>query len=185
MFRRRHKQPLTRRLREFFWPSIGFRRSTRYLMHRIGRMPGTPTSIAVGFACGVAIAFTPFVGFHLAIAALIAWAVRGSPLAAAIGTLVGNPWTIPLILIGIYHLGAWILGAQSHHHLPHHVGFSYMARHPFQVLLPMTVGSVPVAIAAWIVSFFTARLLVAGYHRRRHLRRSTPAARRRRGNKEE
>src|SRR5215469_9817947 len=109
MFRRRHKLLLSRRLRELFWPSIGFGRSSRYLMHRIGRIPGTPGTIALGFAIGVGTAMTPFVGLHLAIAVLIAWILRASALAAAIGTLAANPWTIPLIMLGIYKLGAFIL----------------------------------------------------------------------------
>jgi uncharacterized protein (DUF2062 family) len=173
MFRRRQKPTLSRRLREFVWPSIGFRRSTRYLAHRIARMPGTPASIAVGFACGVAVVFTPFVGFHLVIALVLAWIVRGSPLAAAIGTLASNPWTIPVILVGTYKLGARMLGAQSHHHLPRDVNFIYMLHHPLQVLLPMAVGSIPLAAAAWIITYFPARFLVERYHRRRELRRRT------------
>ncbi len=172
MFRRRRKQSLLRHVREFFWPRIGFARSTRYLMHRIGRMPGTPTSIAVGFACGAAIACTPFVGFHLGIALVVAWAVRGSPLAAAIATqIVGNPWTIPLILLGIYHLGARMLGEASLHRLPQEVHVGYIFHHPLQVMLPMMLGSIPVGAAVWLISFFPARYLVSRYHHARTLRR--------------
>jgi len=171
MFRRRNKLPLSRRLRELFWPSIGFGRSWRYLMHRIGRIPGTPGSIAFGFALGVGVAMTPFVGLHLAIAVLIAWILRASVLAAAIGTLAANPWTIPLIIIGIYKLGALMLGEGSHHHLPRHVSFFYIVHHPLQVLLPMMLGSIPLALSVATASFFAARALVAEYHRRRRMRR--------------
>jgi hypothetical protein len=172
MFRRRQKRSPLDHLREFFWPRIGFARSTRYLAHRIGRMPGTPTSIAVGFACGAAIACTPFVGFHLGIALVVAWVVRGSPLAAAIATqIVGNPWTIPFILLGIYHLGARMMGESSLHHLPAEVHVSYIFHHPGQVMLPMILGSIPVAIAVWLISFFPARFLVSRYHLRRTTRR--------------
>jgi uncharacterized protein len=172
MFRRRQKQSLLHHLREFFWPSIGFGRSTRYLAHRIGRMPGTPTSIAIGFACGAAVACTPFVGFHLGIALVLAWIIRGSPLAAAIATqIVGNPWTIPFILLGTYRLGAHMLGKSSLHRLPSEVHVSYVFYHPGQVMLPMTLGSIPVAIAVALISFFPTRFLVSRYHRRRKLRR--------------
>ena len=178
MFRRREKKSLLNHLRDFFWPSIGFARSTRYLAHRIGRMPGTPTSIAVGFACGAAIACTPFVGFHLGIALVVAWIIRGSPLAAAIATqIVGNPWTIPFILLGIYHLGAWMLGESSLHRLPHEVHIGYIFRHPLQVMLPMTLGSIPVAVVVGLVSFFPARFLVSRYHLQRTMRRDRGKAR--------
>ena len=171
MFRRRQKLSPPQRLREFVWPSMGFRRSTRYLAHRVARMPGTPSSIALGFACGVGVIFTPFVGLHLVIALVIAWALRGSPLAAAIGTLASNPWTIPPILIGTYKLGARMLGAQSHHHLPRDVSFLYMLHHPLQLLLPMTLGSIPMALAAGTITYFPARYLVNKYQHRRHQRR--------------
>ena len=171
MFRRRQKLSPPQRLREFVWPSMGFRRSTRYLAHRVARMPGTPSSIALGFACGVGVIFTPFVGLHLVIALVVAWVLRGSPLAAAIGTLASNPWTIPPILIGTYKLGARMLGAQSHHHLPRDVSFLYMLHHPLQLLLPMTLGSIPIALAAGVITYFPARYLVDRYQHRRHQRR--------------
>ncbi len=185
MFRRRQKPSLYQRLREFLWPSSGFRRSTRYIAHRIVRMPGTPTSIALGFACGVAVVFTPFVGLHLVLALIIAWLLRGSLLAAAIGTLASNPWTIPVILYGTYELGARVLGEHSRHHLPHDVSLPYMLHHPLQLLLPMVVGSVPVAIAAGVIVFFPARFLVVRYQRRRELRRRNPVVREDPGEREE
>ena len=184
MFRRREKQSWARHLREFFWPSAGFRRSTRYLVHRIGRLPGTPTSIAVGFACGAAVAFTPFVGFHLAIALMLAWLLRGNPWAAGIGTLLANPWSVPVILYGIYHIGAWMLRESNQHHLPREVGSLYIMRHPLEVLLPMTLGSIPIVIAVWLISFFAARQLVTGYHRRRQERTEDRQDKRRRGKEE-
>jgi uncharacterized protein (DUF2062 family) len=172
MFRRRQKPTFWYHLREFFWPSMGFVRSTRYVAHRIGRMPGTPGSIALGFATGAAVACTPFVGFHLGIALVLAWIIRGSPLAAAIATqVVGNPWTIPFILVGTYRLGASMLGEASLHHLPSEVHVSYIFRHPGQVMLPMMLGSTPIALALGTASFFTARFLVSRYHRRRTSRR--------------
>lgn len=170
MFRRRRKLTWLQRTREFLWPSSGFGRSSRYLMHRVGRLPGTPTSIALGFACGAAVAVTPFVGFHLVIALVVAWIVRASPVAAAIGTLVANPWTVPLILFSIYRIGTWMLRQAAHHHLPRDVGLFYLFHHPLEVLLPMTLGSIPLAATVWVICFFAARPLVAGYHRRRQER---------------
>ena len=177
MFRRREKKSFWYHVREFFWPRIGFVRSTRYVAHRIGRMPGTPGSIALGFATGAAVACTPFVGFHLGIALVLSWIIRGSPLAAAIATqVVGNPWTIPFILLGIYRLGARMLGTASIHHLPSEVHVSYIFHHPGQVMLPMLLGSVPVAIAVGVFSFFAARFLVSRYHHRRKTKRRSGEA---------
>ena len=33
-------------------------------IQRLGRLPGTPYSIAAGFACGATVSFTPLVGLH-------------------------------------------------------------------------------------------------------------------------
>lgn len=172
MFRRRQKLSFWYHLREFFWPSMGFVRSTRYLAHRIGRMPGTPGSIALGFATGAAVACTPFVGLHLGIALVLAWIIRGSPLAAAIGTqVVGNPWTIYFILVETYDLGALMMGESSQYHLPHEVGLGYIFHHPGQVMLPMLLGSLPLALVVGLISFFAARFLVSRYHLERRSRR--------------
>ena len=69
---------------------------------RLKRLQGTPYSIATGFACGVAISFTPFIGFHMILAALTAWLIRGNIIASAIGTIVGNPWTFPFIWLAVF-----------------------------------------------------------------------------------
>ena len=65
VFRRRHQIPLGQRLRRWLWPHIGWRRMGTYVVKRVTRLSGTPHSIAAGAACGVAISFTPFMGFHL------------------------------------------------------------------------------------------------------------------------
>ena len=72
MFRRRVPLPTHRQILELVWPRTGWRRASAYLGHRLGRLPGTPYRVAAGFACGAAISFTPFLGFHLAGAALLA-----------------------------------------------------------------------------------------------------------------
>jgi uncharacterized protein (DUF2062 family) len=64
MFRRRKPLSVLKQLRAVIWPERGFRRLFSYLFQRIIRLPGTPASIASGFASGVAASFTPFLGLH-------------------------------------------------------------------------------------------------------------------------
>ncbi|MDP4822880.1 MAG: DUF2062 domain-containing protein, partial [Aestuariivirgaceae bacterium] len=59
---------------------------------------------------GVFMGFSPFVGLHIATAALICLVSGGSVLAAALGTMVCNPISCPVMLIGDYKLGSLILG---------------------------------------------------------------------------
>lgn len=110
VFKRRDKPPLQDRLREAILPRRGWARAIEYIAHRIRRLPDTPHRIALGFACGAMVSFTPFFGLHFILAAALAWVVRGNILAGLIGTLVGNPLTFPLIAWISMALGRRILG---------------------------------------------------------------------------
>ena len=93
MFKRRVPRHVLRRLLGLVYPLMGWRRTLQYYRHRALRLPGTPASIARGIACGAAVSFTPFVGLHFILAFAMAWLIGGNLLAAAIGTIVGNPLT--------------------------------------------------------------------------------------------
>jgi uncharacterized protein (DUF2062 family) len=172
MFDRRHKQSLGARARNLIWPRSGWQRASRYLAHRVRRLPGTPYAIAAGFACGAAVSMTPFPGLHFVLSGLLAWIIGASILASAIGTAVGNPWTFPFIWIWIYKLGSWILGSGNELGTDI-ITLSFLLDHPMDVLLPMMVGSVPTAILIWLVFFWPIKRMVHSYqcHRSDHLAR--------------
>lgn len=176
MFRRRTKHAFHHRIRDMFWPRAGWRRSSAYVGHRIGRLPGTPYSIAAGFACGAAVSFTPFIGFHFLLAAGLALILRGNLLASAIGTVVGNPWTFPGIWLATYRVGAMVSG---HSHggevAVRHLTLTMILDHPGQVFLPMVIGGTLLGIVAWFLFFFPVRAAVSAYHARRVLRRTKKA----------
>ena len=111
MFRRRKPLSALKQLRAVIWPQRGFRRLFSYLFQRIIRLPGTPASIASGFASGVAASFTPFLGLHFFLAGALALLFRGNVLASAIGTFFGNPWTFILIWLADYEVGLGIIHA--------------------------------------------------------------------------
>lgn len=173
LFDRRHKPAFRHRAREFIWPRAGWRRTTRYIIHRVRRIPGSPYAIAAGFACGAAISMTPFPGFHFILSGLLAWSLRASILASAIGTVVGNPWTFPFIWLWIFQLGSWLVGGpQEFSH--QQVTLGYLLEHPMQILLPMLVGSIPTALVTWFVFYWPLKRMVHGYqtHRRHRLERA-------------
>lgn len=113
LFKRRNPLHWLHRLADFFWPRIGFKRSSRYIMLRLQRLPASSHAIALGLAIGGAVSFTPFVGFHIAFAVALTWLFRGNVLSAALGTIVGNPWTFPLIWLSVFHTGSWFLNANG------------------------------------------------------------------------
>ncbi len=81
-----------------------------YYWRRLMRVRATPHEIALGCACGVFAACTPFLGFQMIIAGLIAALLRVSVPAALIGTFIGNPLSWPAIWSASYVAGAWMLG---------------------------------------------------------------------------
>ena len=171
MFRRREKLGLGERAREFIWPRRGWRRAGAYFMHRVQRLPGSPYSIAAGFACGAAVSFTPFIGLHFFLGAVLAWLMGANLLASALGTAVGNPWTFPFIWTLIYTIGIWMLGFDVSHTLPEGLSMKYIFEEPQAVLLPMFLGSIPTGLVVWVGLFWPLRSIVAKYQKARRLRR--------------
>ena len=186
MFNRRKKLSFGSKIVGIFWPTAGFQRASKYLLHRLSRLPGTPYTLAAGFACGAAASFTPFVGLHFILAAVLAWVIRADILASAIGTAVGNPWTFPFIWVWIYSLGNWMGFGSSGINVteldfPYLFGqlaeallngnFSTVVDIAGPVLWPMFIGGIPTAIGVWVLFYFPLRRIVESYQQRRIKRR--------------
>lgn len=167
LFGRRRRRSWFGYLREGLWPSAGWTRAARYVKHRVRRLPGSAYSIAAGLACGAAVSFTPFLGFHFLLAALAALLLGGNVLASAVGTAVGNPWTFPIIWSWIYLLGRWLQGKPAIADLPDSLSLHYIFAHPWEVFWPMVLGGIPSAAAAWFVAFWPCYKAVQRYQRRR------------------
>jgi len=70
----------------------------------------TPERIALAFAIGVWIAFSPLLGIHTGLALGLAFLFRLSRAAMLFGAYINNPWTIaPMYTAGTL-LGSWLLG---------------------------------------------------------------------------
>ena len=88
---------------------MGYGRYVSYLSLRLQRFKAPPHKIALGLACGVAASFTPLIGFHFLLAMFLTVLLRGNLIAGLFGTIVGNPWTLPLIWGLIYFTGQRLL----------------------------------------------------------------------------
>ncbi len=159
MFKRRKKLTFLEGVREWVWPKAGWGRWSNYVRLRLVRMPGTTYNIAAGFACGAAISFTPFLGLHFIISAALAWIIRANMISAAIGTLVGNPWTFPLIWTATYNTGAPMMGIDAIS-----VDWTAVLLNPSEnlepVFMPLVVGSVPLGIVVWVIFYFLIKKLI-------------------------
>jgi len=167
MFRRRDKLSLGQRIRNFVWPRAGWWRASKYVVYRVRRLPGAPAGIALGFAVGAFVSFTPLFGFHYLLAIALAWALRGSVIASFLGANLG--WFYPFVLVWTYRLGTGIIGASGGHGLPPHLGAGYLLHHPWSVFLPTMIGSLPFGLAVGAAAFAFAYWTVVAYRSfRRH-----------------
>ena len=159
-------------MREAVLPSMGFYRTLRYYKLRMSRLNDSPYAVAAGFATGVAVSFTPFMGFHMVLAAFLVWVFRGSMMAMVLGTvLAGNPWTFPVIWYVTFQIGSAILGFEKGGVVaPAHFSMHDMLEKPLELLLPMTVGALPLMCLFAPVAFYGARRLVTGMRDARRLR---------------
>lgn len=202
VFKRRDKPPILSRLRQAVLPKRGFRRGIEYLTHRVRRLPDSPHRIALGFAIGTWVSFTPLFGLHLLIAIGGARLVGGNILASVMGTFVGNPLTTPLIASLSLTLGREILGhgASGHDFRRIADAFSQFADGLWQMLLslfgagmvdwskltllyrdiflPYLVGGFLPGVIAAIASYYLCRPLVAAYQAARRARFQVRAERR-------
>lgn len=190
ILKRRDPVSLWHRLRNFFWPQIGFNRAARYMSHKVNRISGSPHAIALGFAAGAFASFTPAVGFHFLLAALIAWIIGGNILSSAIGTSVGNPLTFPFIWIATHNLGSFLLGQEGRQHISLSApegGLRLLFSHPGTffselwatlepVFWPMCVGAVPLGLACGAVCYFLLKPAITRYKIRRARIREKRAA---------
>ena len=180
MFRRRKPTPLWQQLRGWFWPHIGWRRLGVYAVKRLTRLPGTPHSLAAGFACGVAISFTPFIGLHLILSVLLAYVLRAHPITAAAGTLIGNPWTFPFIWLSTFKLGKMVLGSPAAHAAPvEHWTFDKLFTDVGALIWPMTIGGVLLGLMAGFATYLVLVRVIAAYQDARRRRRERLAHARR------
>jgi uncharacterized protein len=174
LFRQRKRQTRWEQFRLWLWPRVSWRRSSSYYLKRILRLSGTPYAIAMGAAVGAAMSFTPFIGFHIALAAAMSWMLRGNLIAAALGTAVGNPLTLPFIWATTYEVGHFLLRGASRE-APS--GFEQLMNRPFEQILPlikpMLAGAVPLGLMAGVLVFAVTYKGVDAYQetRRRHLAR--------------
>jgi hypothetical protein len=113
VFKRREKLGWIAWMREMVYPRGGFKRATRYVIHRMRRVPDTPHRVARGIFAGCLIGFLPLPGLQFVGAWLAARLVRGNILAALLGTFNTNPLTTPFFAVLAMTLGHWIMGIQA------------------------------------------------------------------------
>jgi uncharacterized protein (DUF2062 family) len=174
LFRRRQPESGSERLRVWLWPRVSWRRSVHYYVKRVLRLSGTPHAIALGVAVGVAVSFTPLLGFHFVVAAALAWLLGGNIFASALGTLFGNPITFPFMWAATYEVGHFLLHGVNRQP-PGQLEQALLHR-PFGEILPliepMLVGSAPLGVAAGAIFYVIVHKAVTTHQLQRRMRLS-------------
>ncbi len=122
--------------------------------YRITKIKDYPESVAVGVAWGACVSFTPLIGFHLIICYLGTWIMRGNIIAATVGTIVGNPWTFPFIFYLDYKIGTTIFIDRIDNY---ELKISFFVENFEDLFYPTLLGSIPLALVVWFVSFYTCK----------------------------
>lgn len=175
LFRRRVPLTYRERLRTMIWPRRSFSRSLRYMGKRITRITASPHAVAAGLAVGVFAAFTPFFGFHLILAIVLAYLIAGNVAAAALGTALANPLTIPFIWGGTYELGRIMVDGHAdtksvpltkilESELFKQMSFTELWQ---PVLKPMLFGSLVLGLGCALAVYVVARWATMSYRQKR------------------
>lgn len=161
MFQRREALTLKQKAKEFLWPSMGWKRTYKYVKCRLVRLSDTTHKIALGLAFGVSVSFTPILGTHFIQAGLMAYLFRANLLAAIIGTFIGNPWTFPFIWWASIEFGALlfsVIGFPASASLPAHVDFGVLweliTHEPMRIFLPWMLGGYLLAAFSIPIAYF-------------------------------
>ena len=139
------------------------RRTRQILLH----VEDSPSRVALAFAAGVFIAFSPLLGIHTLLAIVIAVAFRLSKPAIVVGAWTNNPWTIaPMYSAGTL-VGCFVLGvspaslSEIDWSLHGRAFYESLAAGFRPLLLPSVVGNLLLGAVAALVSFLVLRFLLA------------------------
>ena len=144
---------------------INLKRTSLFYFLKLIRVRDSQDKLAIGFACGSMVSFTPFIGFHFFLAVIFAYVFRGNIVASLIGTFVGNPFTFPFIWIFIYKVGNIFFKNDQNFSLE--LNFQSLFDQGYDILIPMLIGSVIVSIPVWLISYFTVKFLMTSFKKRR------------------
>jgi len=134
----------------------------------------TPSAIAGGVAIGVFMGFTPLFGFKTLLALLIAWLFRCSKVSAAVAVTSHDfvfPF-LPLVLRWQYIIGFWLW------YRPHHFPKRLKLQPPtlvhlfdwnklVNVIWPMLIGSIIMAIPVSILFYFITLKIVSHHQEKK------------------
>ena len=145
-------------------------RFIRLLKMKVYRIRDFPESVAIGLAWGVAVSFTPLLGFHLIISYLGTVIMRGNLIAATVGSVIGNPWTFPFFFYVAYQLGLIFYFEPLRNY---DFSIQFFIENFKSLFFPTLLGSLPIAIIVWFITYrFSKFFLEKRYYEKKNKIRS-------------
>lgn len=156
---------------------MGWGRWFRYTQLKIIRLEESTRSVAIGLAFGASVSFTPLPGLHIISAALLSRLAGGSALASLAGTLVGNPWTFPIMWWMAHRVGDYtfrLFGGKVVE-MPKGLdwaSFKYeLSHHPMELIIPWEAGGIILMALSWPLFYILFyRMVKTLRHKRGHKR---------------
>jgi len=118
-----------------------------------------PGHIAAGFAVGVFISFTPFIGLQAPIAVAIAFLLKLNKVACVTGSWINTPLTIIPVLGMSYQVGNFLRGETGELSLHGGLGWQTLEKYAFSLFL----GSSLVGFVAAVSSYFACYHMVVRF----------------------
>ena len=147
------------------------------MVHNVLHADDPPHRLALGVAIGVAVAFTPTVGFQMALIVFVAWVLGANRLVGVPLAWISNPATMAPIFYVCYRVGVAMTGYGG-------VGAAWWAelgRPPggwwanvsfywsrlLEIAVPLWAGSLVVAGVAGVATYAVVDRMIRGYRLRR------------------
>lgn len=167
------QKKMVRRSEEFFNLTAmreKLHRFVRYWYLRVVRIQASPHNIAIGLAAGVFIGLLPVLPIQTILAVALAFIVRGSKIAAALGTWISNPlnW-VPLYML-FYCLGKAVVPFDVPAFNPAQLEMKEMLEMGWKFFAVMMIGGLAVAAPTAVASYFLALRGVQIYQAKRKAR---------------
>ena len=132
---------------------------------KLNSIKGNPIQICYGFAFGVFMSTTPFIGFKWLLALPVVWLAKWSKMACMIRILQVNYLTGPLFYGLAYMVGKRVCGYSHTFELPGRMSFGAVKDIFFgnmDVFISLLTGGLILSIPLTIGAYFLARSIFSG-----------------------
>ena len=134
--------------------------------YRFLKIRGNPREIALGFALGVFVSMSPFMGLHTAIAVPLAALFKWNKFSAALAVWISNPLSAPAIYGVTYYIGAKVLLIQDGYKLPAEFSLDalfYTLRSAPEIIGILTVGGIVIGLPLAVLGYYFSLKAIIEY----------------------